>query len=134
MPIYINGKLFDLELSEDTEQFNLSLIKERIEQVWIIMLNNACDEFENSSKDYSKRKMIIDISKEHDKVKIIFKDNAGDGIPKEVISSIFDPFVSTKIDKGTGVGLNIAKEIIEEHYGTIKAYNEKEYAVFEVEI
>jgi len=134
MPIYINNNLFNLDLEEDYEEYQLSMIKEKIEQVWIIILNNACDEFENSSKKYANRKMTIEIKKVKDKLKIIFKDNASGGIPDEIISNIFDPFVSTKIDKGMGVGLNIAKEIIEEHYGIIKAYNENEFAVFEVEI
>jgi len=134
MPIYINNTLFDLDLNKDYEIYESSLIKEKIEQVWIIIMNNACDEFEKSIKEYDQRKMIIDIVKKKDKIKVFFKDNASDGIPNEILSNIFDPFVSTKIDKGMGVGLNIAKEIIEEHYGTIKAYNENSLAVFEVEI
>jgi len=134
MPIYINGTLFDLDLDENLEKYNISMVKERMEQVWIIILNNACDEFENSSKEYDERKMLIDIEKKKDKVKVTFKDNAHKGIPADILLNIFDPFVSTKIDKGMGVGLNIAKEIVEDHYGSMKAYNENEFAVFEVEI
>jgi signal transduction histidine kinase len=134
MPVYINDTLFDLDLASDYENYPFSIIKEKIEQVWIIILNNACDEFERSSKKYADRKMIIEIISDGDKIKILFKDNANEGIPEDILPNIFDPFVSTKLDKGTGVGLNIAKEIIEEHYGIIKAYNEKEFAIFEVEL
>lgn len=132
MPIYINGVLFDLNLDENFEIFPLHIIKERMEQVWIIILNNACDEFENSTKKQTDRKVLIDITQHKDKMKITFKDNANHGIPDDILVSIFDPFVSTKVDKGMGVGLNIAKEIVEEHFGTIRAYNENEFAVFEI--
>lgn len=132
MPIYINDKLFDLDMDENSENYTQTVIKEKIEQVWIIILNNACDEFESSKKDYNDRKMIIEISQKEEKVIVKFKDNAHNGISEDVLEHVFDPFISTKIDKGMGVGLNIAKDIVEEHSGQISAYNEDDYAVFEV--
>ncbi|MGB5866672.1 MAG: hybrid sensor histidine kinase/response regulator [Arcobacteraceae bacterium] len=133
-PIYINNRLFDLDIDQNLEKYTQTVIKERIEQVWIIILNNACDEFETSTKEFNERKMLIEISKVNGKIVVKFKDNANSGIPEDIIENIFDPFISTKIDKGMGVGLNIAKDIVEEHYGTIKAYNEDNCAVFEVVI
>jgi signal transduction histidine kinase len=50
-------------------------------------------------------------------VEIAFKDN-GVGIPGENLPKIFDPLFSTKT-KGLGLGLAIAKEIVEHHGGTI---------------
>ncbi|MFH2067427.1 MAG: ATP-binding protein [Pseudomonadota bacterium] len=47
--------------------------------------------------------------------------DTGSGIPAENISKIFDPFFTTKeIGKGTGLGLNIAYQIIENHNGRIQ--------------
>ena len=51
-------------------------------------------------------------------VKISIKDT-GDGISEEEITSIFQPYMTTKKD-GTGMGLAIAKKIIEEHGGKIR--------------
>jgi C4-dicarboxylate-specific signal transduction histidine kinase len=62
-----------------------------------------------------------------------FKDNAG-GIKEDIIDKIFDPFVSTKQHSGMGVGLNIAKKIIDEQEGTILAYNKDDGAIFEVRL
>ena len=44
----------------------------------------------------------------------------GPGIPQEILSKIFDPFFTTKdVGKGSGLGLFIVHEIIEEHDGCI---------------
>ncbi len=51
-------------------------------------------------------------------VKIVVEDS-GEGIPRENLDKIFDPFFSTK-KKGTGLGLAIVKSIIEGHGGEIE--------------
>jgi PAS domain S-box-containing protein len=51
--------------------------------------------------------------------------DTGVGIPKENISKIFDPFFTTKkVGKGTGLGMNIAYNIIKKHKGTIDVESE----------
>jgi len=54
-------------------------------------------------------------------VYISISDN-GNGIPPGILHSIFDPFV-TGNEKGTGLGLFIAHQIITNHDGCIEAYN-----------
>jgi signal transduction histidine kinase len=46
--------------------------------------------------------------------------DSGSGIPKDLGTSIFEPFVSTKGEKGTGLGLWIVKGIVENHAGRIQ--------------
>lgn len=63
---------------------------------------------------------------EDDTVDIEFRDN-GAGIPAEVLPKVFDPFFSTKdVGKGSGLGLFIVHEIIEEHDGCIAVSSEPE--------
>jgi signal transduction histidine kinase len=50
-------------------------------------------------------------------VRIVIRDN-GTGIPEHLIPMIFEPFLTTK-KHGTGLGLSMAKRIIEEHQGRI---------------
>ncbi|MCK5110385.1 MAG: hybrid sensor histidine kinase/response regulator [Arcobacteraceae bacterium] len=133
-PIYINGTLFNLDINENFETFEVDMIKEKMEQVWIIILNNACDEFEKTSKEFVDRKIDIRIIQNDGKTIIKFTDNGTNGIPKSILPKIFEPFATTKTNQGMGVGLNIAKQIVEQHNGTIKAYNEDNCAVFEIEL
>jgi nitrogen fixation/metabolism regulation signal transduction histidine kinase len=48
----------------------------------------------------------------------IVVDDDGPGVPVEMRSSIFDPYITTKSD-GTGLGLAIVKKIVVEHGGTV---------------
>jgi two-component system NtrC family sensor kinase len=54
-----------------------------------------------------------------DTVDIEIRDT-GTGIPAEVLPRIFDPFFTTKdVGKGSGLGLSIVQEIVEDHNGCI---------------
>jgi signal transduction histidine kinase len=51
---------------------------------------------------------------------ISVKDNAN-GIPKEALGKIFQPFFTTKpTGQGTGLGLSLSYDIIKTHGGEIK--------------
>jgi len=49
--------------------------------------------------------------------------DTGMGMARDMLEKVFDPYFSTK-DVGTGLGLPIAKKIIEEHGGTIRVESE----------
>ena len=52
-------------------------------------------------------------------VKIVIRDQ-GCGIEAEHLSRIFEPFFTTKEQHGTGIGLWVAKQLVEKHRGRIK--------------
>lgn len=131
--IYLNEKLFDIDsLNKNEFIFCSKVQKQRIEQVWIIVINNALDEL-IKIEDYEKRVLNIFLFEEKDEIVVKFKDSAG-GIKEDILEDIFEPFVSSKEHSGMGVGLNIAKKIVDEQDGNIKAYNEDLGAVFEIRL
>lgn len=62
--------------------------------------------------------------------------DTGPGIPPEIKDRVFDPFISTK-EEGTGFGLALAMQAVEEHEGTLRLEDEPARelgAVFVVEL
>ncbi|MFY4763199.1 PAS domain S-box protein [Aliarcobacter butzleri] len=131
--IYLNNEQFDIN-NIDKNQFSFfsKVQKQRIEQVWVIVINNALDEL-IKIENYENRILNILLYEEENEIIVKFKDNAG-GIKEDIINDIFEPFVSSKDHSGMGVGLNIAKKIIEEQNGDILAYNQDAGAVFEIKL
>jgi signal transduction histidine kinase len=59
------------------------------------------------------------VREEGEGVRVTIADN-GPGIPRELRRRIFDPFFSTKGEKGTGLGLWVSQGIIAKHGGRIR--------------
>lgn len=77
----------------------------------------------------------IRISEEKGRSVVIIRDNGG-GISGDVLPKIFDPYFSTKLQgKGSGVGLYMAKMIIEKHmYGRLTVHSAEDWSEFRVEV
>ena len=98
----------------------------KLRQVFNNLLNNA---FDASDKE---DKTILNISTNRitdtgvDYIEVRIRDS-GTGLSRDITSSIFEPYVTTK-KKGTGLGLAIVKKIIEEHGGMVMLENNAEGA------
>lgn len=90
---------------------------EQIKQVIMIFLDNAI------KYTYKKGKINLVLNKNHNKINLSVT-NTGKGIPEEHISKIFNRFYRTDKSRarnsgGYGLGLAIAKAIVEQHNGKI---------------
>jgi signal transduction histidine kinase/pSer/pThr/pTyr-binding forkhead associated (FHA) protein len=63
---------------------------------------------------------------ENEKDLVIEVNDNGPGIPPTMMQHLFELFHSTKGNRGTGIGLAVAKKIISEHEGTISARSSPE--------
>ncbi|ACM92886.1 histidine kinase [Nautilia profundicola AmH] len=111
----------DVKIKEDVKILGY---KNELSHVCLNILNNAIDSLKNSSIE--NKKILIVVKKEKKGIIISIIDNGG-GIKEEYLEKIFEPYFTTKLkDKGSGIGLYMAKQIIEEHMGgKIKALNIK---------
>jgi nitrogen fixation/metabolism regulation signal transduction histidine kinase len=93
----------------------------QIRQVLHNLLQNAQDAL--AQPRAARREPAIEVRTElvSDKVRFSVSDN-GDGFPAELMTRIFEPYVTTK-PRGTGLGLAIVKKIVDEHRGSISIEN-----------
>jgi two-component system NtrC family sensor kinase len=91
----------------------------QIQQVMLILLVNAAEALGKDGRIEVKTE-VADAT-----VKIHVRDN-GPGIPQEVMPKIFEPFFTTKEEQQrTGLGLAVAKSIVEQHGGEITVQSRK---------
>jgi len=102
-------------------------------QVIMILLHNAIDILQ--ARNISPKHIFITVSVDDKHLFFSMEDNAK-GINKEIIHKIFDPYFTTKqATGGTGLGLYLAKLIIEQNMqGTLTVTNRKKGAKFEISI
>jgi len=58
-------------------------------------------------------------------------EDSGPGISSEILTKVFDPFVTTRVE-GTGLGLAVVEQIVSQHGGTVSASNTKQGACFQI--
>jgi two-component system nitrogen regulation sensor histidine kinase NtrY len=96
----------------DSEQ-ELIADEKLISQVLINLIRNSIEALENTES----KSLSISTGEGNPVNFIIVRDN-GMGIPDDVIDTVFTPFFTTK-EKGSGIGLNLSRQIMRLHGGTL---------------
>ncbi len=91
---------------------------DQIRQVLSNLVINARDAMPNGGTLTIRSRHIHGLDGLHGWVRITIADT-GTGIPPAMTKTIFEPFVTTKGEKGTGLGLWIVKGIIQNHAGKL---------------
>lgn len=81
-------------------------------QVMLNLLNNSIDALKDQK---GPREVVITLQEEKNQLVIELTDNGG-GIQNEVLEKLFSPFVTSKGENGTGLGLYISRYIVREKF------------------
>jgi len=119
----------ELDTHFDTKVPSIEAMPGELNQVWMNILSNAVD-----AMGENKGRITVTTTCKEDVVQVHLADT-GPGIPTDVKNRIFEPFFTTKeVGKGTGLGLDIVKKIINRHKGQIFVESEPGNTVFKVYI
>ena len=101
--------------------------------VLINIVNNAREAIEHTKS--KKRQITVTCTNDKYHCTISIEDSGG-GVPHHIMDKIFDPYFTTKFEsQGTGIGLYMAKMIIEKHcLGKLSIYNTRNGACFEIRL
>jgi len=91
----------------------------QLQQVLINLIVNAMDAM--GHLDGSQRNVVVRTARDRGHAEIEISDS-GPGIPTDKLDEVFEPFYTTK-PNGMGMGLSIARTIVEVHGGQIQAEN-----------
>ncbi|RLA81091.1 MAG: histidine kinase [Epsilonproteobacteria bacterium] len=117
----------------DKDSLNIYGFRNEYIQVIVSILSNIHDI--KTEQNLENLKISIILKNDINSVVLSIQDNAG-GIKEEILSKIFNPYFTTKHQSmGTGLGLYIAKMIIEDNmHGSLDAKNSKDGAIFKIRI
>lgn len=125
-----NYKNFNISIHESYEEHlpQVKLIPQDFSRVVLNIMNNACyavwKKFQDNPDGYQPV-ISIDLKRRNDSLELVIEDN-GEGMEDEVQQKLFKTFFTTKpIGQGTGLGMSIVKDIIEnKHHGKIHFVSE----------
>jgi len=114
--------------------------KESIKQIFINLIKNSLDAMPNGGSLHIQTRSAHSTPVERhntilpttDRLEITVSDN-GIGIPPEIKPNIFSPFITSKKNHHSGLGLSIVQDIVHSLHGTITcANNEDKGATFKI--
>lgn len=114
---------------EEIEPYGFGLEPEIPEEpIWLLLdqalMRRALDNLIGNTLKYNKPGTVITLrlTTQGNRAELIFADN-GAGIPQEILSRAFDPFVSGDAARtsgaSSGIGLSIVRSVVELHGGTV---------------
>ena len=106
------SKPIKIELQQAPDLPEVEHDSDQIHQVLLNLLLNAVQAMEGGGAVH------VEIGRQNDYASVLVVDT-GRGIPPQHLANIFRPFYTTK-GNGTGLGLSLARRIVEEHHGRIE--------------
>lgn len=99
---------------------NLAVYPGPLRQVFSNLLLNAADAMRKGGRVQARIVKAHERSGQHRfGLRVTFADSGG-GIPRQNLPNIFDPLFTTKGAGGSGLGLSLVKDVVQQHRGTIR--------------
>lgn len=120
---YANEKKIELLFDTNVEELYFAIDKSAMNRIIINLISNSI-KFTNS-----RGRILVQIDDSIEEVRLIVKDN-GIGMSENVLRNIFRRYNTEgnnkkMIEKGSGIGLHVVKNLVEMQGGTIKIYSKK---------
>ena len=132
--VFYSNIQMSFNYKNENEELLIYGYENEFKQVLLNLINNAKNKIVEKDFDYSKKaKIDINIQRTSTHNIIEIADDGGK-IDESIIGSIFEPYFSTK-PNGTGIGLYMAKVIIEDKMrGTITVKNDDNNVIFTIKL
>jgi signal transduction histidine kinase len=112
---------FEVDPTIEMEGYDVKLF-----QLWSNLIKNAFEAMDDQEEKYIGIHSAVD----GNKIKLTFENN-GPMIPQEVQENMFKKFYTTKAKKsGSGLGLNIVKNILIDHNASIEVFSDDKVTKF----
>ncbi len=128
----------DFKIDFDESIGKINIVPQDIGRVLLNLFNNAfyaTNEKKKLMANSYQPMAEVSTRRLDNKIEIRVEDN-GNGIPKNIVDKIFQPFFTTKpTGEGTGLGLSLSYDIIKAHEGDIKVETKQgEKSIFIIQL
>lgn len=122
------AKAVDVVLALPDDLPRAHAVGAELNQVWMNLIDNALDAVAPNGR------VQVSAAREMASVVVRITDD-GPGIPSEIVGRIFDPFFTTKgVGKGTGLGLDIVRRLLQRHDADIAVESHPGRTEFQVRL
>jgi signal transduction histidine kinase len=118
-----------VKLAVKPTMLELPLDPDRLLRVLQNLVTNACEAIGKRPRG----RITVSARRTNGHCEITVSDN-GPGVPREIRSTLFEPFVSQGKVNGTGLGLAIAKAVVEAHHGAIDFTSSRNGTTFTIQL
>ena len=132
-PFFVLRSNIQVRITEEQngEKNSLFGYANELKQVFLVLIQNARDAIMQKGEHFAGE-ILIHIAQRGAQWHISVEDNGG-GIPPSALPQIFEPYFTTKGERGTGIGLTTARMIVEQSFGgSISVRNGARGACFEL--
>jgi len=91
---------------------------DQLHRLLVNLMRNARQALEHQAHPPAKPRVLLEVLKTSEHIELRLSDN-GPGIPPKLKDTLFQPFTGTTTPGGAGLGLAIARELIERHGGEL---------------